>query len=144
SIGQRYRTPCWTEESMSKTAKVLIWIAAGLLLMGAAYADPGYQFVYTSSTNATQSNTVLRFTGNAPGSSTGNFTATSITVINNSASANEVYVCTQTQTCTTSGVSLLAGESITFTPSQGQQGWNTMSLICDTGETATVRVIAVR
>ncbi len=73
-----------------------------------------------------------------------------VTVINNSASSNELYfrlfnACDTAAAATTAYTELKPGESIKFqfdANSQCGQGWAAISLVCDTAETATARVVS--
>ena len=84
-------------------------------------------------------------------SQTVTFAATrgSVTVINDSTSANELYfrLFTTADTpaaATTAGVRLQPGESLSFSFSsfsESGMGYSAISLVCDTAETATARVV---
>lgn len=71
-----------------------------------------------------------------------------VTIINNSASANELYFrlftnCDTAAAATTSYVELKPGESIGFSfnaQTECGSGYTAISLVCDTAETATARV----
>lgn len=75
---------------------------------------------------------------------------TSVTVINNSASANEMYVrvftnCDTAAAATTAAIEIKAGEIVTFSfnaTTECGSGYTAISLVCDTAETATARVIS--
>lgn len=75
---------------------------------------------------------------------------TSVTVINDAASANELYFRlfwnneTVVAATTATGIRLEKGESISFSfnsSSETGRGYLNVSLVCDTAETATARVV---
>ena len=73
----------------------------------------------------------------------------SVTVISNSTSANELYFrlftnCDTAAAATTASIELKAGESVTFTYNGSSEcaAYTAISLVCDTAETATARVVS--
>lgn len=113
-------------------------IIALLLLVGAGLA---FAEVYTSGPlSVTATSQTVTFASRR----------TSVTVINNSTSANELYfrLFTNADTpaaATTSYVELKPGESIGFTFSpvtEAGSGYTAIALVCDTAETATARVVS--
>ena len=75
---------------------------------------------------------------------------TGVTIVNNSTSANELYFrlftnCDTAAAATTSYVELKPGEALDFTfnaQSECGSGYTAVSLVCDTAETATARVVS--
>lgn len=110
------------------------WLALVAVMV---YAEVGG----TNSISASQTVTTTTF-GTLPGYK-------SFTLINDAASANELYArvftCNETAAAATTGspIRLEPGESVSFThgPTDAGQGYCAYSVICATGETATARVI---
>ena len=69
--------------------------------------------------------------------------AHSVTIVNESTSTDEVYYDMSDGVATTSNAYLEPGESRTIDSGNGKFPIASIGLICDTGETATVRVYAL-
>ena len=121
-----------------------------VLAILALVAVPAWASMYVNNAvNATQANTAITFVDSDTSAA---FYPTSVLVINDAASANEVYVklwrSDQTvATATTSHTRIEPGESMSWTFNAGVEGgqgagYKAIALICAAGETATVRVMA--
>lgn len=126
--------------------RIIAAFVALLVVLGAV-AQAGAHLRHYQSVSATQSNSAITtFTDNRSGGTSVTFRPYTIVVINDG--ANEVFADPGDDGVATAAadVEIKAGESVTFvwdsrTPGDG---YTSLGLICSTGETATVRVIAQR
>lgn len=123
---------------------------AALVILGLLLASPAWAASRTYSNGAvaaTDSNTAITFSDDA-----GAFNARGITVYIASSSDDEAYVSLRSTTATADTESLVVlpgGPAlvVNWTEDMGREGldgWAGIGIICDTGETATVSVNAVR
>lgn len=114
---------------------IFLCLLAAVNVWADAYQDAG-------SVSATQTNTAVTFTDDTGSNA---FSAASVWLKNDDAT-NEAYICFSGTVAAASagcGFELKAGESITvnFPSDEGQTG---IGVICASGETATVRYLAIR
>jgi len=124
---------------MLKTHRRLIAVASFALAL-ATWAPAHAEVDGGTSLSVTQTSQTITFAS----------THGSVTIINDSASANEIYfrLFTTADTvaaATTAGVRLEPGESLSFSFSSFSEpgtGYSAASIVCATGETATARVVS--
>lgn len=120
--------------------------AAALVLLLAVPAFANSK-AYNATVNATDSNTSLTVTDNRSGGSGQPFEAKQILVRSDAASANTCFVDWLDDTATTADTPISPGESLmipVLATYIDAYGFGEVGVICDTGETATIRITGIR
>jgi hypothetical protein len=113
---------------------VLVFLLS-LFVVSSAYAGQEEFFEEVSATD-TNTNVAISLTQS-------NDKAHSVTIVNDDQSTDEVYYDTSDGVATTDNAYLKPGESRTIDSGGGAFPITNVGIICDTGETATVRVFAL-
>lgn len=126
-----------------------ILILALVAVFMAGVGDAGVGLVYNSDVSVTQANSAVLFYDNGSAGTAQAFNATQVLVRSLSASANTCAFDTKDTTAVyATDIKLEPGGSISLTfPSTSvgaTDGWPGLGAICDTGQTATFRVTAMR
>ena len=126
-----------------------ILILALVAVFMAGVGDAGVGLVYNSGVSVTQANSAVLFYDNGSAGTAQAFNATQVLVRSLSASANTCAFDTKDTTAVyATDIKLEPGGSISLTfPSTSvgaTDGWPGLGAICDTGQTATFRVTAMR
>ena len=128
--------------------KRILMLALGLAILAPA-GDAGVGLVYNSDVSVTQANSVVTFSDNGSSGTGQAFNATQVLVRSLSASANTcAFDLKDTVAVYATDTRLEPGGSISFafpsTSVGATDGWPGLGAICDTGQTATFRVTAMR
>lgn len=128
--------------------KRILMLACVLAILAPA-GDAGVGLVYNSDVSVTQANSAVLFYDNGSAGTAQAFNATQVLVRSLSTSANTCAFDTKdTVAVYATDIKLEPGGSISLTfpsTSVGEvDGWPGMGAICDTGQTATFRVTAMR
>ena len=127
--------------------RILILALAAVFMAGVG--DAGVGLVFNSDVSVTQANSVVTFSDNGSAGTAQAFNATQVLVRSLSASANTcAFDLKDTIAVYATDTKLEPGGSISLTfPSTSvgaTDGWPGLGAICDTGQTATFRVTAMR
>jgi len=127
--------------------KRLALLALTLALVGQAWAGVG--LVYNADVSVTATNSAIQFWDNGSGGIAATFDARSVLVRSLAASANTcAFDLKDTTAVYADDVKLEPGGSLSFafpeTSTGATDGWPGMGAICDTGQTATFRITAIR
>lgn len=112
-------------------SKLLYAVLVLLLVACSAYAGQPY---FSDSVNATDTNTNVSITGIPQN------IAHTVIIINDGPS--EAYFNLTDGVATVSGAAIESGESLTITSGNGSYPMTNIGIVCDTSETATVRIFA--
>lgn len=128
--------------------KRILMLACVLAILAPA-GDAGVGLVYNSDVSVTQANSAVLFYDNGSAGTAQAFNATQVLVRSLSTSANTcAFDMKDTTAVYATDIKLEPGGSISLTfpsTSVGEvDGWPGMGAICDTGQTATFRVTAMR
>jgi hypothetical protein len=130
-----------------KLRVTLALVAIGFWLIPGLEAQK--QFYANDAVSVTQANTAITFSDNGSGGSAQNFRARFVTVISETSSANTCFFDMKDTTATTADIPIAPGDtwSLAFEDlgqGGGLGGWSGVGAVCDTGETATFRIVASR